>query len=227
MDRTAWIVVILCVIGLRAWTWWTGKHQPPRPVPPALSAPPPPLATASASAAPLPPPTPTAAATATPAFAEKTETLRNDDVELRLTNRGGGIREATLLNHISQGDQRVIINSKDQLPIGALVEQPANPRVDEFALSREPDGSVKCERTAENVTVRKKFLFLPSKEKKDNFLAEMDVDLVNGGAQPYTNPGYFVALGSAAPIHPKDYSYYTRLVWCLNGKAKGVDVNWF
>ena len=233
MDRTAWIVVILCVIGLLTWTWWTGKHQPPRPVPPALSPTPLPLATASASAAPLTPPSPTAAATATPAaeatpaFAEKAEILRNDDVELRLTNRGGGIREATLLNQIGQGDQRVIVNSKDQLPIGAMIEQPNAPKLDEFALSREADGSVKCERNAENVIVRKKFFFPPSKEKKDNFLAEMDVDLVNGGAQPYTNPGYFVALGSAAPIHPKDYSYYTRLVWCLDGKAKGVDVNWF
>src|SRR6266853_1897017 len=233
MDRTAWIVVILCVIGLLAWTWWTGKHQPPRPVPPALSPPPLPLATANASAAPLTPPSPTAAATATPAaeatpaFAEKAEILRNDDVELRLTNRGGGIREASLLNQIAQGDKRVVINSKDQLPIGAMIEQPNAPKLDEFALSREADGSVKCERNADNVIVRKKFFFPPSKEKKDNFLAEMDVDLVNGGAQPYTNPGYFVALGSAAPIHPKDYSYYTRLVWCLNGKAKGVDVNWF
>ena len=233
MDRTAWIVVILCVIGLLTWTWWTSKHQPPRPVPPALSPTPLPLATASASAAPLTPPSPTAAATATPAaeatpaFAEKAEILRNDDVELRLTNRGGGIREATLLNQIGQGDQRVIVNSKDQLPIGAMIEQPNAPKLDEFALSREADGSVKCERNADNVIVRKKFFFPPSKEKKDNFLAEMDIDLVNGGAQPYTNPGYFVALGSAAPIHPKDYSYYTRLVWCLNGKAKGVDVNWF
>ncbi|PYL19519.1 MAG: hypothetical protein DME30_00515 [Verrucomicrobia bacterium] len=233
MDRTAWIVVILCVIGLLTWTWWTGKHQPPRPVPPALSPTPLPLATASASAAPLTPPSPTAAATATPAaeatpaFAEKAEILRNDDVELRLTNRGGGIREASLLNQIAQGDKRVVINSKDQLPIGAIIEQPNAPKLDEFALSREADGSVKCERNADSVIVRKKFFFPPSKEKKDNFLAEMDIDLVNGGAQPYTNPGYFVALGSAAPIHPKDYSYYTRLVWCLNGKAKGVDVNWF
>ena len=233
MDRTAWIVVILCVIGLLTWTWWTSKHQPPRPVPPALSPTPLPLATASASAAPLTPPSPTAAATATPAaeatpaFAEKAEILRNDDVELRLTNRGGGIREASLLNQIAQGDKRVVINSKDQLPIGAIIEQPNAPKLDEFALSREADGSVKCERNADNVIVRKKFFFPPSKEKKDNFLAEMDIDLVNGGAQPYTNPGYFVALGSAAPIHPKDYSYYTRLVWCLNGKAKGVDVNWF
>jgi len=233
MDRTAWIVVILCVIGLLTWTWWTSQHQPPRPAPSALPPTPVPSAAASASAAPLtspstvPAPTAAPAAEAAPAFAEKSETLRNDDLELRLTNRGGGIREAALLNHIAQGDQRVIINSKDQLPVGALVEQPANPRIEEFALSREPDGSVKCERSADNVTVRKKFFFPPSKEKKDNFLAEMDVDLVNGGAQPYTNPGYFVALGSAAPIHPKDYSYYTRLVWCIDGKAKGIDVNWF
>jgi YidC/Oxa1 family membrane protein insertase len=55
----------------------------------------------------------------------------------------------------------------------------------------------------------------------------MDLDLVNGGAQAYSNSGYYVALGSAAPIHPRDYPYYTRLVWCVDGKAKGIDVNWF
>src|SRR5260370_12526168 len=106
MDRTAWIVVILCVIGLLTWTWWTGKHQPPRPVPPALSPTPLPLATASASAAPLTPPSPTAAATATPAaeatpaFAEKADMLRNDDYELGLTNRGAGSPHASFLHQI-------------------------------------------------------------------------------------------------------------------------------
>jgi len=237
MDRTAWIVVILCVIGLVAWEWWIAKQAPRRPAPAALSSTAPPSAVTNISATPLVSPSPavvaaaptaTPAAEATPAFAEKSETLRNDDVELRLTNRGGGIREAALLNQIGQGDQRVVINSKDQLPIGALIEQPGAPALEEFALTRETDGGVKCERsTPEKLTLRKKFFFPPSKEKKDNFVTELDVDLVNGGAQPYTNPGYFVALGSAAPIHPKDYPYYTRLVWCVDGKAKGVDVSWF
>src|SRR6059058_2808795 len=235
MDRTAWIAIILCVIGLVMWEWWVAK-QAPRPRPPTsaqLSPPPTPLAGTSASAVPLTASSPPSAATgtpapeATPAFAEKIETLRNDDVELHLTNRGGGIREVVLLNHIAQGNERVVLNSKDPLPIGAMIEQANAPKIDEFPLNREADGSVKCERSADNVTVRKKFFFPPAKEKKDNFLAEMDVDLVNGGAQSYTNPGYFVALGSAAPIHPKDYSYYTRLVWCIDGKAKGIDVNWF
>ena len=240
MDRTAWIVVSLCTLGLIGWYWYSGKQAqqlrlqqqqlaasassvPSVAVSPSTA----PVPSASAAAPVNASATPTPAPEATPEFAEKTETLRNNDVELHLTNRGGGIREAVLLNHIGQGDQRVVLNSKDQTPIGAILNEPGAPRLEEFNLNREPDGGIKFERAADNVTIRKKFFFPPGKEEKDNFLAEMDVDFVNGGAQPYANPGYFVALGSAAPIHPKDYSYYTRMVWCLDGKAKGVDVNWF
>jgi YidC/Oxa1 family membrane protein insertase len=226
MDRTAWIVVSLCTLGLIGWSVYGYKQQLLlRQQQVVAMASPTPAASPSASAATtaLPAPSATPQTQPTPAFAEKTETLRNDDVELHLTNRGGGIREAVLLNQVRQGNDRVTLNSKDLPPF----DQPIAPRVDEFILSREPDGGIKCEHTGDNVTVRKKFFFPPSKEKKDNFVAEMDVDLVNGGTQPYTNPGYFVALGSAAPIHPKDYPYYTRLVWCIDGKAKGVDVNWF
>ena len=207
--------------------------MPLRPAPVPLSATATPLAAPSESVVPSTPPSSVPAASATPAaeatptFAEKTETLRNDDVELRLTNRGGGIAEAVLVNHIGQNAQRVVINSKDQTPVGAMIDQSASLKLDEFTLTREPDGSVKCERNRDNVAIRKKFFFPSSNEKKDNFVAEMDVDLVNGGGQPYANPGYFIALGAAVPIHPKDYSYYTRLVWCVDGRAKGVDVNWF
>ena len=232
MDRTAWIAISLCVIGLVAWEFWIAKQTPRKPAPAAVSSPTPaaspiisPSAVPAASAAPIASATPAPSATP-PAFAQKNETLRNADVELRLTNRGGGIAEAVLLNHTAQGDQRVVLNSKNQAPIGAIIEQPGA-GFDEFTLSREPGGTVKAERNANGLVTRKKFFFPPGKEKKDNFIAEMDVDLVNSGAQPYSNPGYFVALGSAAPIHPRDYSYYTRLVWCVDGKAKGVDVNWF
>ena len=55
----------------------------------------------------------------------------------------------------------------------------------------------------------------------------MDLEVRNGGSSPYSNPSYFFALGSASPIHPKDYATYTRLVWCIGGKAHGMDVNWF
>src|SRR5690348_13408239 len=106
MDRTAWIVVTLCVIGLVAWEWWTVKNAPPRRV--AVGSPTPaPAVSASVAPTPLASPVATAtpAAETVPAFAEKNETLRNDDVELHLTNRGGGISEVVLLNHIGQDDQ--------------------------------------------------------------------------------------------------------------------------
>src|SRR5881409_4300684 len=232
MDRTAWIVVALCVVGLVLWEIYLAKQMTPRPAP-VSAAPGQTSATATpAILAPSPSPTPVAEAAPssepTPSFAEKIETLRNSDVELRLTNRGGGIKEAVLLRQIAEKGQRVVLNADQSAPIGAILEQPSAPTLPEFTASAESNSTVQFERTtAEQVVVRKKFFFEKSPENKDNYVIEMDVDLENRGDQPYQSSGYFVALGSAAPIHPKDYPSYTRLVWCIDGKAKGIDVGWF
>jgi YidC/Oxa1 family membrane protein insertase len=234
MDRTAWIAVALCVIGLVAWEFWVYKQTPPPRPAPALSSSPtasPVVATASASplASAVPSASPSATAEPTPSFTEKTETLRNNDAELRLTNRGGGISEVVLLNHAAEGDKRVTLNSPQQIPIGAIIDQPETPSLPEFNLSRESDGSVKFERTTpEKMTIRKKFFFVKTSEAKDDFHVELDVDLVNDGSgAPYENPGYYISLGSAVPIHARDYPYYTRLVWCIDGKAHDKNVSWF
>jgi YidC/Oxa1 family membrane protein insertase len=230
MDRTAWIVVALCVVGLVVWEIYLVRQTPPRPAPigvaPGLSSPTTTPAILAAS------PTPVAEAApspeATPSFAEKIETLRNSDVELRLTNRGGGIRDAVLLKQVAEKGQPVILNSDKSAPIGALFEQPSSPTLAEFTASRESDSAVRFESTTpEQVVIRKRFSFEKSPENKDNYVIEMDVDLENHGDKPYQSGGYFVALGSAAPIHPKDYPSYTRLVWCIDGRAKGIDVGWF
>src|SRR4029077_8740108 len=232
MDRTAWIAVTLCVIGLVLWELYLAKQPPPRRAPvnapeqapavPTLIASPsaPPLATVPASA--LKP------EEAAPNFPEKIETLRNSDVELRLTNRGGGIKEAVLLKQVAEKGQRVVLNSQECAPIGAIIEQPSAPALPEFTASPQSNSTVQFERTtSEQITIRKKFFFPLSTEKKDNFIIGLDVDLENRGPRPYQTAGYFVALGSAAPIHPKDYPSYTRLVWCIDGRAKGIDVGWF
>src|SRR5260370_14848735 len=230
MDRTAWIAVTLCVIGLGLWELYLAKQTPPRRAPvnapasavPTLTASPsePPLATAPATAL-----KPEAAA---PSFPEKIETLSNSDVELHLTNRGGGIREAVLLKQVAERGQRVVLNSQECTPIGAITEQPSAPVLAEFAASPQSNSAVQFERTTpEQITTRKKLFFPPSTEKKDNSIIAFDVDLENRGPKPYQSAGYFVALGSAAPIHPKDYPSYTRLVWCIDARAKGIDVGWF
>src|SRR5438046_720939 len=174
MDRQAWIAVTLCVIGFIALQIYNVKHMaPPVPAPvlPTPAATPENQSAATASQPPATSPAPGAIPTPSPVasippFAEKSETLRNDDVELRLTNRGGGISEAVLLKHGIENGQRVVLNSPDHTPIGAIVEQPAAPALPEFALSRGADGSIEFDRkTPEGISIHKKFFFPPSSEK--------------------------------------------------------------
>src|SRR5262245_28349169 len=101
MDRTAWIAVTLCVLGLFAWQVWTSRQAAPRPAVATTPSPPVPgmSATPAASLPATAPTQPPVAATAVPAatpasFAERSETLSNSDVELHFTNRGGGIAQA-------------------------------------------------------------------------------------------------------------------------------------
>jgi YidC/Oxa1 family membrane protein insertase len=233
MDRTAWIAVALCVIGLVLWELYLAKQAPPRRAPIAAGSEQvsPVPTTADSASTPSAVATPAIAAKAAetpPSFPEKIETLRNSDVELHLTNRGGGIKEVVLLNQVAEKNQRVVLNSAECAPIGAIIEQPSAPALPEFTASAQSNSVVQFERTtAERITIRKKFFFEKSPEMKDNFVIGMDVDLQNAGSNPYVNAGYFVALGSAAPIHAKDYPSYTRLVWCIDGRAKGIDVGWF
>jgi YidC/Oxa1 family membrane protein insertase len=236
MDRTAWIAVTLCVLGFIGWEFWVARQSVPRPrVATAPSLAPPtatgtPSASASVTAGPIPQAAPTAsvAPTARPAeFVEQTETLGNSDVELHLTNRGGGVAQAVLLNYASEEDRRVILNSAARLPIGAILDDPAAPVLPEYKITREGDAVALDYLTPEQVTIRKKFFFPPTNEKKDNFVAELTVDYTNHGAAAYSNSGYFLSVGSAAAIHRNDYPSYTRLVWSINGRTKGIDVGWF
>ncbi|HXX41508.1 MAG TPA: membrane protein insertase YidC [Chthoniobacterales bacterium] len=234
MDRTAWIAVTLCVIGLVAWEWWIAKHTPPRPAV-AVASPTPSSTLVEPGATPATPlfsPAPVAASTAAPSptippSEVRVEKLQNADVELDLTNAGGGIAKAVLHNYKAEADAPVTLNSRTSMPIGAIVDNPAAPGLQKYEVDRTGDAVQFVCQAPEEVTIRKKFFFPKSNEVRDNFIAELDLDFVNGGAKPFANAGYFVALGSAAPIHPRDYSYYTRLVWCIDGKAKGIDVNWF
>jgi YidC/Oxa1 family membrane protein insertase len=232
MDRTAWVVVILCVIGLVLWEGWVVRQSAPRPSAltpsPAPLSPAPAIAT-SASAAPLATPAPVATpkpAATIPPFALKSETLSNGDVELHFTNRGGGISQVVLPKHKAEHDNLVSLNSPDFLPIGAIVDNPTAPVLPEYELTRDAD-AVRLKHTiAGKVTVQEKFFF-PKKNEKDNYIVELDVDLTNSGTSTFTSPNYFLGLGSAVSIHANDYPSYTRLVWCMDGKAKGVDVGWF
>ena len=236
MDRQAWVAIVLCVIGLAAWQVYVAKQAPPLPAK-VLAAPSPSVAPGtmpvpSPAAAPdaeshpaessVPPPAP--APTPAP-FVEQTTTLRSADLELLLTNRGGGIAEAVLPKHRGEDGRPVKLNARSRLPIGALFEKPAAPLLEEFTIVP-GQGSVQFERALpEGMKLRKKFTLPPN--EKDSYVAQLEVDFQNGGATAFSQPGYFIALGSAAPIHRNDLPNYTRVTWCINGKTKSTDVSWF
>ena len=234
MDRQAWVAIFLCVIGLAAWQVYVVKHPPPMPVTP-LASPSPaaapvalapssatPGATESRPAASIPP----NEATPTPApFVEQTTTLRNADLELLLTNRGGGIADAILPKHRAENDGAVKLSSRQRLPIGAIIEKPAAPLLEEFTIVP-GEGRVQFERALPNgVKLRKTFTLPPN--EKDSYVAQLEIDFQNGGVSAYFNSGYFLALGSAEPIHRNDLPNYTRVTWCIEGKTKSTDVSWF
>lgn len=235
MDRQAWIAITLCVIGLVVWQVYMTTHPAPAPAHVSPSPSPVPQTTTAASAPSVSPaavsPSPNATplpAESAPSFVEKTEVLRNADAELHLTNRGGAVSQVVLLNHTAEKGRPITLNASDAVPIGAIVTQPAAPALPEFAMTKQPDGSVQFQRTTpERIDVRKKIFFAPSSETKDNFVYRMDVDFRNGGAQAYNQPAYFITLGSAQPVHSNDMPSYTHLAWCIDGKAKSIDVNWF
>jgi YidC/Oxa1 family membrane protein insertase len=236
MDRQAWIAISLCVIGLVLWQIYMMKHPTPVParptpasLPSASTAPASPSSSAPPNlSSPAPTATPSPAENGVPRFAEKKETLRNSDMELRLTNRGGAVSKVVLLNHVAEGSERVVLNAAERTPIGAIVQRPEGVALSEFTTSRTPDGGVQFEHvTPERIDIRKKFFFSPTSGKKDNFVSQMDVDFRNDGTQTYNQPNYFLTLGSVQPIHPNDMATYTHLTWCVGGKAKSIDVNWF
>src|SRR5690242_13621736 len=136
MDRTGWTAVVLCAIALVLWQFYVVKqaqtHRPatassPLPsasvsVTPLAASPLGPSVTPTITATPSPQPAPSAAE-----FAEATETLKNSDVELHLTNRGGGISEVVLPKHLAENDRQVVLNGSAHMPIGAIVADPAAP----------------------------------------------------------------------------------------------------
>src|SRR4030095_10831108 len=130
MDRTAWIVIALCVVGLVVWEVYLAKQIAPRPTP--VTAAPGQISPTATPAIIAPSPSPLASPEAAPqgaesvsSFEEKLETVRNSDVELRFTNRGGGIADAVMLNHIGENSKRLTLNSLKHMPIGAVVADAA------------------------------------------------------------------------------------------------------
>ena len=241
MDRQAWIVVTLCIVGLLVWTrYFAPKYAP---VPPAAQTAHTAGATPGTGASPVPATDTTPvlpgtrpeagdvtvdrqqaapAAPATPAAPEQTEVIRTPQIELHFTSYGGGIAEAVPLGkeHLAENGKNISLNHAGRIPIGATTVQPGQDAQEPYTLHREGD-KVLAERTnPDGLKITKEYTLDYQGDPKQIPAVRLKVSFQNTGAQPYKNDGYFVYAGSAAPIHGRDSreTPYLAFDWLSDGK---------
>lgn len=239
MDRTAWIVVTLCVAGLFGWGWWSTRQaeefarqqQAWQAYQEKLAAENPPVEKASAEDAAAVETVATATPTAGGAADREVRelTLANDELRVRLTNRGGGIATAELLDHqrsLDAADGYVVINERAENPIGTLSAGPGQFDRSVWEITEESAEAVAfTSETPEGLRVTKRFV-MPG-EGVEPHLMTLQLTVSNPGDQILPPARRFLYLGSAAPLHkgewPRQTGFYFRDQDGGNVFYKGVD----
>ena len=220
MDRTAWIVVTICTLGLVGWFY----HQSTRPPaqPPVVEAATP--AATDAKAAEAVPSTaaatPAPAATAQPPPAEEqTFVIDDNGVRVEFSTRGGGIKTSTIPAHTDfSGDAPTVLNEFGRGAVGALSTGIGQVEDAAYELKSEPGRTpVIFERTtAEGVVIRKEWTPIEHEVDK-GFLWQLRVSFRNAGAQPYAASWHLYA-GAMHPLRRSD-QIPCGPVWNADGEA--------
>ncbi len=229
MDRTAWIVIVLCVAGLFGWGAWSTKQQAEyaKEVE-AWKAKQAELAkqeapadrdvtvakvegekTASDGAT-----GDTKAQDSAPSAEKvpaKEVTLANDTIRVHFTNRGGGIASAEMLDHqrsLDEEDGYVVINERAENPIGALSTGPGEFDATNWEIAEQSDRTIAFRTvTAEKLEITKRYsLAEPGIEPH---LLDLIVTVKNVDEQPLKSGQRFLYLGAGAPLHPDEFPRQT------------------
>jgi YidC/Oxa1 family membrane protein insertase len=236
MDRKGIIGVSAAILVLLIWQLkFADKFMPPAP-PPGAAASPAPSATGAAATPEAAPvvsaaAVPAAAPSATPAEAQVPQKLTaaaGPAARYDFTNRGGGISRAELTGYAAESGN-VDLNEFGSLPIGAISEQPAQGADLPYTVALQGDNSVLCVRDQPGgLSISKKFTLPASVDDAHGYRLMLDISFTNHGAQPLQSAGYYMYVGSAAPIHQRDQPRYTTFDWYIQGgKSTDTNVTWF
>lgn len=226
MDRTAWIVVILCSLGLAY--WWTNLPKPqPRT----------PETTETQSAEDSAPGTPTTSAETPEApgttfptspevekIGEETLVLRTKDAEFTLTNVGAGIATAKLLDHASsyRSDIPVTLNEYSLRPVGALSTGVGKIEGTGYSTLEKSDSGVTYEAdTPDGLHVTKSYALAPADAPGSGYTLTLKLTLKNSSPDTtLTSSEYYLYNGTTAPLYPKEPSFQRGFLYFREGKAK-------
>jgi YidC/Oxa1 family membrane protein insertase len=182
-----------------------------------------PESTPAAAATPSPSPTP-----AEPKVPEQLTAAAGPAVDYQFTNLGGGIARAQLRAHPVESGSSVRLNEFGILPIGALSEKPVEGADLPYKVTVQGNNVVCVRDQPDGLTISKTFVLPTSTKIANGYGISLDVSFTNHGAKPIQSAGYYLYLGSAAPIHQRDMTMYTALDWYVQGgKSTNIPVTWF
>jgi YidC/Oxa1 family membrane protein insertase len=145
------------------------------------------------------------------------------------TNLGGGIARAELIFYPAESGSNVGLNEHGTLPIGAISDQWGAAANLPYTVTAS-GGSVVCVRQEpDGLTITKTFTMPASLNDAHGYHIGLKVSFANRGSQPVRSgtDGYYLFLGSAAPIHQNDLMTYTAFDWNAAGNSTHSDVTYF
>lgn len=237
IDRTGWLLAGICLIGIVVSAYMQSKNAPPpnpAPVGPAIGqqgnnggpANPAPGQQAQAGN-----PNPNGGNPQEPAPEPQAEEqvflVESGASQFEFTNLGGGIKTVHLNPKKFAGAEEEVLNRFASAPIGALSRGVDNVETQAYALVS-AEGAIPViyeAKTPEGLRVRK--TWTPSDNPKtQGYLWDLQVQLKNEGAAPFTSDGLYLYAGVGGPVQESDW-IKPAFAWNADGDADYVDVNWF
>lgn len=232
MDRKAWIIVILCAVGMAVnWHFSQLNLQAQAEIAKqaaAAKAAAQPAETAQAQA----PAAAAAIATAPNAPAlpagqpEQTHTLKIGGVSYEFSTLGGGIKTAALDDHDGVILNRHSKSTNRHEPVGALRREATALDAATYTITAKDETSITLEGvTPDGLTVKK--VFSASKgETSDPHLLDLEITLANAGTAPFQSSELYLYAGTAASLRP-DELLKPGFFWNNAGDADTKDSNYF
>ncbi|MGI8602560.1 MAG: YidC/Oxa1 family insertase periplasmic-domain containing protein [Verrucomicrobiales bacterium] len=221
MDRTSWIAVTLCTLGLIWWFYTQPKALPRQDVPvvhaagdAATSQPVP-----AAPSNPTPEPVSPAPAPSQPEPEEQTFVINDEGIEVTFSTKGGGVKTSKIPAHEDfSGDVPTILNEFGRASVGALSTGIGQIEDAGYELKSGPGAfPIIFERTTgDNLFIRKEWT--PVKHEADKgFLWQLRITFRNLAATKHTGTWHLYA-GALHPLRRSD-QVPCGAVWNGDGEA--------
>ncbi|MEN9021473.1 MAG: membrane protein insertase YidC [Verrucomicrobiaceae bacterium] len=151
--------------------------------------------------------------------------LENDEAKYQFSQVGGGVQHVTLKSHRAFPEGQVVLNQNGKAPIGALTGRDA---LMATPIVYEPTAAVdgKIVFTGLNPDTRIQITKTYS-QTDDPYTLDLVVKLENKSGVNHSSSDYYVHTGAIEHIHHKELPIYLSYSWCEDGEADKEAINWF